>query len=270
MHFIRRTILLTALLCTVIGSAHDVFLNAKSFILEKPGSLTLTMNLAEAFPGEEIKWRTEKTLMFSMVGPGTEQELTARKESNPVIEFSKDGTFVIGWNATPSYIEIEPKLFNEYIQAEGYANVIQMRTAQGNQDKPGREKFIRFLKCFVQVGQTRTDDFRRSLDQKIELIPQVNPYSIRIGSELPLQLLFDGKPLQAARVMATYDTYSKEHDVYAYTTETDSQGMARIPITKPGLWLIRANHMLPLQGDPKADWESFWTNFSFYVTSKAE
>jgi uncharacterized GH25 family protein len=268
MYFTKRIALLAILLFTTAASAHDVFLKAKPFLLEKPGSTTLAMNLAEAFPGEEIKWRSEKTVKFWMIGPEKEQELVTKKESNPVIDFIKEGTFVIGWNALPSYIEIEPKLFDEYIKAEGYQNVIQMRTEKGNQDQPGREKYIRFLKCFVQVGASPTDNFSKSLGQKIELIPLENPYSKRIGSQLSVRVLFDDKPLPGARVMATYDTFSKEHDVYAHTVQTDADGIARIPIDKPGLWLVRANHMLPLQDDPKADWESYWTNFTFYVSGK--
>lgn len=65
--------------------------------------------------------------------------------------------------------------------------------------------------------------------------------------------------------MGTYDSYGKEHDVYAHTVETDTDGVARIPIDEPGLWMVRDNHMPPLQSDPKADWECYWTNISFYV-----
>lgn len=265
MYFIKRMILLSFLVVAATASAHDVFLNAKPFVLNNPGSLTLSMYLAEAFPGEVIKWRGDKTVKFWMIGPGTNVELTAKKEANPVIEFKNIGTYVIGWNGTPSYIEVEPKLFNEYIEAEGYENVIQMRKEQGVQDKPGREKYIRFLKCFVQVGADKTDDFSKNFGQKIEMIPLVNPYSVKAGSNLAVRVVFDGKPLSGVRVMATYETYSKEHDVYAHTMETDTEGIARIPIDKPGLWMIRANRMLPLQGETKADWESYWANFSFYV-----
>lgn len=265
MNFIKRMILLLFLLFAATVFAHDVFLSAKPFVLDKPGSVTLSMYLAEAFPGEVIKWRADKTVRFWMIGPGSDTELTAKKEANPVIEFKNIGTYVIGWNATPSYIEVEPKLFNEYIEAEGYGNVIEIRKEQGKQDKPGREKYIRFLKCFVQVGANHTDDFSKNLGQKIEMVPLVNPYSVKVGSELGVRVIFDGKPVSGVRVMGTYDTFSKKHDVYAHTVETDMDGISRIPIDKPGLWMVRANRMLPLQGDPKADWESYWTNISFYV-----
>lgn len=268
MNFIKRIILMSFLVFAATVFAHDVFLSAKPFVLDKPGSVTLSMYLAEAFPGEVIKWRADKTVRFWMIGPGTDVELTTKKETNPVIEFKNIGTYVIGWNATPSYIEVEPKLFNEYIEAEGYGNVIEIRKEQGKQDKPGREKYIRFLKCFVQVGSEKTNDYSKTLSQKIELIPLANPYSVSVGSELGVRVLFDGKPLRDTRVMATYDTFSKEHDVYAHTVQTNSEGIARIPINQSGTWMIRTNHMIPLEEDPKADWESYWTNFSFFVNPK--
>ena len=119
------------------------------------------------------------------------------------------------------------------------------------------------------TGWNRADSrLRKDSGQKIELIPLDNPYSIKAGSEISVRLLYDGQPLAGARVMGTYDTFSKEHDVYAHTVETNNEGIVRMPIDQPGLWMIRANHMIPLNGDPKADWQSYWTNISFYVLAQ--
>jgi len=255
------------LFCTIVA-AHDLFLNANTFILQKPGPVTLSMNLAESFPGEEVTWRTEKTIKFQFIGPGIQQELTVNKGSNPTLKFERIGTYLVVWESSPSYIEIEPDVFNKYINSEGYKNVIQSRALKGQLKVPGREKYNRFLKCVLQVGSDRTAEYGKILGQKIELVPQENPYSIQIESELPVRLLFDGKPLSDARVMATYDSFSKEHDVYAHTLQTNADGIARVPIDHSGLWMIRTNHMVPLKGDPKADWESYWTNVTFYVAAQ--
>jgi Domain of unknown function (DUF4198) len=263
----NRIALLVILIFGSIVAAHDLFLIAKPFILEKPGTLTLNMNLAEAFPGEEVQWKAEKTTQFQFIGPGIQKDLTANQGSNPTVTFDRIGTYLVTWGASASYIEIQPDVFNQYITLEGYKNVIQMRAEEGKLQALGREKYSRFLKCVIQVGSERTADYGKTLGQKIELVPQENPYSIPIGSELPVRLLFDGKPLQDARVMATYNGFSKEHEVYAHSIQTNVDGIVRVPIDHPGLWMIRANHMVPLKGDPKADWESYWSNISFYVAA---
>lgn len=261
----NRLIVVAFCLFTSVAFAHDLFLNAHPFHLEKTGSLTLAMNLAAAFPGKEEAWRQDKTLQFWIIGSSGKKLLKDEKGKNPIIEVSEEGTYVIGWDSSPSYIEIESKDFNEYIAAEGYQNVVQARKEQGKQDAKGREKYVRFLKAFVQVGSKLTNDYSKPLGQKIEIIPLSNPYSLKQGTDLPIKILFDGKPLPKAKVMSTYDTYSKEHDVYAHTIDTAQDGTAKIPISKNGIWLIRVNTMLPMEGDPKADWQSFWANCTFEV-----
>lgn len=268
MRFKKAVLITLVLLSATIGLAHDLFIRAKPFVLEKPGTIVFAMNLAEAFPGVEETWRTQKTAKFWMFGPDGQKELTAVQGKNPEIQFAQEGTYLLAWNATPSYIVIEPKMFNQYIVSEGYKNVVELRTHQGKQETPGREKYLRFLKSFVQVGSARTDNFNQVLGQTIELIPLTNPYSVSPGSELAVKVLFSGKPLSDARVMGTYDSFSKEHDVYAHTVQTNAEGIAQIPIDHSGIWMIRTNHMIPLEENPKADWESYWTNISFFVSPK--
>lgn len=244
--------------------AHDLYLQAKPFVLPQPGQAKIVMFLAEAFPGKQERWRSEKTAGFKVVGPQGESSIEQKEKSDPEIRLSEEGTYVIGWSSTPSYISIEAESFNEYIEAEGYDNVVEMRKASG-QDTQGREKYTRYLKAFLQAGRKSTSNFSSPLGTKIEIIPSDNPYEIKQGSELRFRVLFDGKPLADKSVMATFDSYSTQHDVYAQTVRTDSEGLAIIKITKTGIWMIRTNVMLPLKNDPQADWESFWANISFMV-----
>ena len=94
-----------------------------------------------------------------MIGPDTQKELASEKAKNPIVNFDRNGTYLIGWEASPSYIEIQPDIFNKYIESEGYKNVIQLRSEKGKQQSPGREKYDRFLKCVIQVGTERTADY---------------------------------------------------------------------------------------------------------------
>ena len=65
--------------------------------------------------------------------------------------------------------------------------------------------------------------------------------------------------------MATYESYSSKPEDYAQTLESDKNGKAWFKITNPGIWIIRSNHMIAIKDDPKADWESFWSNITFQV-----
>jgi uncharacterized GH25 family protein len=241
--------------------AHDLYLQSKPFLLSQPGSVKLSMFLAESFPGEAQKWRAEKTVSFQLLGPSGPKDLDHREQTDPSISLPSEGTYVIGWSATPSYITIDAKHFEEYVRAEGYSNVLDKKSPTVE----GKEKYTRYLKTFLQVGNKTTVNYPQPLGHKIEILPTQNPYALKAGGVLTVQVLFEGKPLASTRVMGTFDTFSKEHDVYAETSQTDSNGRAQIKITKPGIWMICANHMIPAQNDPKADWESFWSNCSFQI-----
>jgi hypothetical protein len=245
--------------------AHDLYLRGNPFRLNSPGTTKVSMNLAEAFPGKEQLWRADKTTSFIVSGPSSTRKLENKEKGNPSVDLSEEGTYVIGWSSSPSYITIDAAHFNEYLEAEGYMNVIKIRKETGQQNKEESEKYTRYLKTMIQVGTKHTDQYKTPLGFKIEIIPQSNPYSLKVGESLNVQVLLDGKPLPDNTLMATFDTNSKEHDVYAQVLHTDKDGNAKIQLTDPGVWLLRSNYMTELKNDPKAQWESHWANLSFDV-----
>ena len=47
------------------------------------------------------------------------------------------------------------------------------------------------------------------------------------------------------------------------TARTDAQGRARLRLDRPGVWLVKAVHMIPAPAGAGADWESFWASLTF-------
>ena len=264
----RRHFIFTVLIFVFAArlAAHDLYLQPGSFYLDKPGEVNLEMRLTEdRFPGGPLKWRDDKTVQFKMLSPSGKQDLRDSDGVNPTVTFEKPGTQQIGWEGSASYISIEPEIFEKYITLEGYKAVIEARKSPGASETYGKERYSRFLKTYVQIGNKKTEDYKKPLGFKIEIIPQTNPTNLKVGDELKVQILFEGKPLSMNRVMATYDKYSTIPEDYAQTQETGADGMVRFKITHPGLWMIRTNRILPIKGDRQADWESFWSNITFQV-----
>lgn len=244
--------------------AHDLYLNPSTFFLNKPGAVQLEMRLEESgFPGEAVPWKGPKTVQFKIVGPAGNHNLINTKETNPTISVEESGTHQIGWQSNVTYISIEPAIFDQYIQLEGYQNAIAAR--KDKRPTRGRERYSRFLKTYVQVGSDKTEDFKKPIGFTIEIVPYNNPAFLKVGDQLEVQLLYNGKPLRGNRIMATYENYSSKPEDYAQTVETDKNGKAWFKITNPGIWIIRSNHMIAIKDDPKANWESFWSNMTFQV-----
>lgn len=79
----------------------------------------------------------------------------------------------------------------------------------------------------------------RPIGDRLEIVALTNPAEVRPGQEVAVQVLYNGKPLTVP-VYATYDGFSGEENTYAYYTEGRPDGTARVKITQPGLWMIRA------------------------------
>ncbi len=58
---------------------------------------------------------------------------------------------------------------------------------------------------------------------------------------MEFRILFDGKPF-STNVYATFDGFSDNANTYAYFTETDEGGSAKVKITHPGTWMVRVQH----------------------------
>src|SRR5919106_6307274 len=132
-----------SLLFSIDGMTHDLFLRPASFVLAEPGELKLSMWLAEAFPGREQKWRSDKTGSTIVKGPAGLQKIPNVTDVSATVSLKQDGSYVIGWEGTESYIKIDAATFNKYLEAE-YKNVLQMRKQRGDEQKEGTEKYFRY------------------------------------------------------------------------------------------------------------------------------
>ncbi|TCT04688.1 DUF4198 domain-containing protein [Aquabacter spiritensis] len=78
---------------------------------------------------------------------------------------------------------------------------------------------------------------------RLEIVPLANPAELKVGDELPVKLLFDGKPF-AGRILATYDGFSTREATYAYASAAEKDGLGYVKITAPGLWVVKTSHSL--------------------------
>jgi uncharacterized GH25 family protein len=86
-----------------------------------------------------------------------------------------------------------------------------------------------------------------------ELVPVKSPYA---SKTLDVRLMFDGAPLKNSMI-SSGDTFK---------TETDSKGMATIPILKSGWQVVMAKHIVRLSPSADADYQQYMTFFVFKVT----
>lgn len=249
-------------------SAHEYWFEADSFVLKPKQSTDLHLFVGEALKmDEERTFQPEKTRSFDLFSPDGKFDMRSLADANnaPLLRFSadKDGTYMFVMERDWSYITLEAAKFEDYLRDEGMDYIVTERKRLGESAKPGRERYSRFLKSLVQVGNNGTGNIKTRIGSKLEIVPLDNPYSKKAGGVVTFQFWFDGRPLSDYTVFADNRLNGK---VTTTKLTTDKEGKADVKLDRKGVWLVRLVYM---QRCPRncgeSDWESFWGALSFGV-----
>ncbi len=265
----NKLVLMCLLMSSVFEArAHDCFLIAKPYRAQPGNPVKIAIHIDDEFPGKHVSWNPERITRFQhwhgrvLLDSVIPEPL--EDSSGVMRNLQQEGLhlFVVDWAARQ--IEIEPKAFTQYLQKEGLDHIVRLRRERKEDTKPGRERYSRYLKTFVTQGTGNQDAYRHVVGQRIELIPLENPAAKKIGDTLRVRLLYEGKPVQGAKVSAVYSGAKVKPGSYTQSYRTNKEGVALIRLTHPGIWLVRTVYMIPAES-PDVNWESFWASMTFEV-----
>jgi uncharacterized GH25 family protein len=252
--------------------AHDFFILPSESFPKIPATVEIGMHVTETFPGEPESWRVDRTREFFMVDSAGRTDLkSADYHGSPMkafIPLQARGSVVFAVVTEPSYIEVPPQHFLEYLTAEGHEAIVKARQQSGQQVQPGKERYTRYVKTLVHAAAEPTATAIRTLGLPIEIVPGAQVATLKPGDTLPVKVILGGKPFPNGLLCATYAGHSDEEDTYAWCGRLDADGKAAVPIQAIGWQLIRITHMQARQDDPKADWESWWASLTFEIPKK--
>src|SRR6185295_2729593 len=149
----------------------------------------------------------------------------------------------------------------EYLRLEGLEKISALRARRGQRAAGTKEFFSRCAKSLLAVAGGGAAGWDRVFGQRLELVAEKNPYALAGGEELPVHLLYEGKPLSGALVVA----FQKDRTDAKVEARSDSKGRVRLKLDRSGFWLVKAVNMVPAGKDYGADWESFWASLTFEV-----
>src|SRR5262249_31672731 len=86
--------------------------------------------------------------------------------------------------------------FNSYLEDEGLEAILALRLARGESSAPARELYSRCAKSLVLSGPASEAEGDRQLGFPLELVAERNPYVFRTSEDLPVRLLWQGRPLE--------------------------------------------------------------------------
>jgi uncharacterized GH25 family protein len=256
-----------ALLPAAFLTAHDFWIEPSAFRPAVGSTLGVRLVVGQRFRGDVLPRNPAMIARFDFVTDQGSVPVPGRAADDPAgsVTIERPGLGLIAFRSLESGLSLEADKFEEYLKEEGLESVIAARAKRGDSQKPSKELYSRAAKCLVQAGATGDTGFDRVLGLTLELVPEKNPYAMTGGGDLPVRLLFEGKPLAGTLVAALpYDAPEKK-----LSARSDRDGRVTFKLPAGGVWLVKAVQMTPVTGDPNADWRSVWASLTFEVPAAA-
>jgi uncharacterized GH25 family protein len=246
-----------------ISLAHDFWIDPDRFDLQAGDAVALTLRQGVRMKGNSLPYLTPLIADFSTTDGTGRKVIQSMMGNDPAaVLVVESGTTLVGYQSNRDYVEMEPPKFQQYLDDEGLDYIAEERRTRGEQNDPAREYFIRCSKLLLQATPAKSDElFSTRLGYTLELLPETDPSVLSAGEELSLQLLYLGQPIAGVLVRAV----SKDEPDGPVDRRTDADGRVTLVLNRPGTWLIKAVHMIRLENDNKAQWESYWASLLFHL-----
>ncbi len=266
--------LLGLLLCSQPSRAHDFWIEPSSFRPAPGARVSVGLRVGEHLQGDPVPRNPERIERFASVTSVTvsnagEEEIPGVPGADPAgwVTPSSPGLLWIVYDTNHASIELDGAKFDKYLGEEGLERIREMRAKGGAKPGPVKEIYSRCAKALLSVSGAipgAGEGYDRALGLELELIPESNPYALKAGGTLPVHLLYKGKPLAGALVMALP---AAQPDA-KLAVRTDARGRAALRLDSPGRWLVKVVHMIPAPADTGADWESLWASLTFELPER--
>lgn len=245
---------------------HDFWIEPSAFTPAPGQRVAVQLKVGEHFRGDPVPRSPERIERFAAVGPAGETPVAGTPNGEPAgfVAFAGPGLHLLVYDSNHASVELEAEKFEQYLREEGLEAVSGLRAKRGQTGVPVKEVYSRCAKSLVAVGSGAGPGYDRKLGLPLELVPEANPYKLKQRGELPVRLYYGGKPLAGALVVAL----QKDRPEPRLSARSDSQGRVRLRLDRPGVWLVKAVHMVPAVSAARetgADWESFWASLTFEV-----
>lgn len=259
---------LTLIVIIATAQAHDLFLKLDSYFLQ-PNSKAIVRVLNGTFQKSDGAVARERLADLSLHGPGLspsspESIVWRAEEKTSVMEIQTGdaGTYLVGISTKPREIALKAADFNSYLQEDGLPDILEARKKNNELGKDARERYSKHVRAVFQVGGKLSDDYKRPLNYPVEIIPQQNPYALKVGQTIAVLCLLDGRPLGSQFVIAGWE--SNDGKLHSVNARSNGKGIARFKLTGAGKWFVKMIRMEP-SSEAGLNYESKWATLTFEI-----
>lgn len=260
---------LLILLLVLPALAHEFWLEPQQYIFSRTDEINIRFKVGEAFTGDNWKGNLEKVSELKLYYADIVDDLNdaLNDEEGDSLQFSihEEGTAMVTFNNTNSFIELEAEKFNAYLLEDGLQAAIDYRKQHNETDSIGREFYQRSVKTIVQVGALKTEVYKKQTTLPVDIIPLSHPYKLDNGDTLKVKVLFRGESLANTKIRTWHKLLGKVTDS---SFMTNDNGEISFPVNTTGEWMVSCVTMIRLTDDPKAQWQSYWGSLTWGYTGK--
>lgn len=268
-----RPLVVSSLILAGAGSlaAHDLFLKPDRFFLAA-GAVVPVRAINGTFTTSAGAVTSDRIRHSAIIGGGSSASLvpsdwdTANNMSTWTVRTGAPGTYLVSASLLPRTIKLTAAEFNEYLESDGLPDILAARRKSGELGHGAHERYSKHVKALLQVGNVRSPRVDTILGYPAELVALDNPYKLRIGSGMRVKALVDGIPVSNQYLLYGGRT-STGGRIAAKGIRTNSEGVARIPLSRAGTWYVKFINMKKIDaaaGD-SVDYESKWGSLTFAV-----
>ncbi|MFL2869442.1 MAG: DUF4198 domain-containing protein [Pirellulaceae bacterium] len=248
--------------------AHDYWMSPLEYHVDAGAEVPVRLFVGDHFnPEIERPLQKNMTVAFALHRKATKPVSLvdpANFDMKPVagLHLKHSGVHLLSMQRDWAVIEMTGPKFHQYLEHEGLISVIEQRKKAGEADKTATERYRRYLKSLLVVGNEMDDTWKRQLGHKLEIIPLSNPLAAKPGDKVAFKVLLDGKALVNVQTAAMGRDGEKVTDVHA---KTDNKGVVTYQLSHSGEWVVRLVHLRKCKVQDEIDYESFWSAITFGV-----
>jgi uncharacterized GH25 family protein len=231
--------------------AHDLKVMLRQYLVEPGANDTVFISYGHVLP------------VGGPIDAATLDEYYLRTPSGSVLYLKKEGS-----SLQSNDVHIEEQGVYQAVAARQPSVWCEVVDANGNHShhRGTRSKISRelgtvelathsqtYAKALLISGKT-ADNPVEPLGHEIEIVPVAPPREWRCGRDLQFKVLFQGKALSSAELLATYVGF-KPDNAWCYATYSNAKGIAVLRPSQPGVWVLRVMRKRPAAKDKQADYD---------------
>ncbi len=254
-HFFSFGLLIFSLVALAAPApAHDMWIEVRDYTPAPGEEIAMTLAYDHHLPGREFLPKDRLQEIFLLRPDGSRAAIEGYSE----VEYKAEATA-----GTGSHLVVALQKGSFWTKTtEGYQS--------GKSKKDVKEAIActysaKSAKALVNVGAPAGEALSKPLGHDLEIVPLADPAALRGGDFLTIKVLFKGKPLGGADVVATYVGFSREKNTFAYATKSAADGTAKIRMATNGAWLVAAHYKEDYPDPAVCDQNSFAASLTFEI-----